>query len=363
MRAGPEDIAQAVARLASGRLVAFPTETVYGLGADAFDAVAVARVFDRKGRPAENPLIVHVSDATMARTVVADWPDRATALARAFWPGPLTMVLWKDQAIPSIVTAGGDTVGVRCPDHPLTLALIEAYGRPIVGPSANPSGAVSPTTAAHVSDAWPEDGELGVFVIDGGPCRAGIESTVVDLTTDVPMVLRPGVIGVDAIATALGTSVRNADAVGSVTSSFSSPPATATGLVAGGSVHHSATPPHPVAARSPGRIGAHYQPSVPLRLYSTMDELGALLAGASGPVVVLSPPGVPVAVDPPHVSYPMSERAAGYAAELYARLREADAEHPVLILASRIDPSVGVTPGEEAIWNAVAERLQRASWM
>jgi L-threonylcarbamoyladenylate synthase len=308
MRAGPEDIAHGVARLNAGGLVAFPTETVYGLGADAFNADAVAHVFERKGRPPANPLIVHVSDGAMARTVVAQWSDRAQALADAFWPGPMTLVLPKGDAVPLIVTGHGPTVGVRCPDHPLTLALIEAFGHPIVGPSANPSGAVSPTIAGHVRDAWPDDGEdpdLGVFVIDGGPCRAGIESTVVDLCGAVAAVLRPGVIGTDAIAHVLGEEVLGVDALG-------------VGVQAAG---HASGPEY-TQERSPGRLGAHYQPGAPVHLYTTIDELGGMLDSVEGAAVVLSPPGVPVSVDPPHSAVSMPAAAALYGAELYARLRE-----------------------------------------
>ena len=154
MLSGPEDIAAAVTRLRAGGVVAFPTETVYGLGADVLSEQAVARVFELKGRPSHNPLIVHVASAAMARTVVAPgaWSSEADALARAFWPGPLSIVLPKAAAVPSNVTGGGPNVAVRCPDHPTTLALLEAFGGPLVGPSANPSGRVSPTTASHVRE-------------------------------------------------------------------------------------------------------------------------------------------------------------------------------------------------------------------
>ena len=207
MTPGPEAIAEAVARLREGRLVAFPTETVYGLGADATNAGAVRAVFRVKGRPADNPLIVHVSEAAMARDATAAWPKSAGALASAFWPGPLTLVLPKADAIPPEVTAGGPAVAVRMPDHALTLALIDAFGGPLVGPSANPSGYVSPTRPEHVREHFDE--KL-VLVLDGGPCRAGIESTVVDLTGASPRVLRPGVIGAAQIEAVLEETVEAA---------------------------------------------------------------------------------------------------------------------------------------------------------
>ena len=172
------DIAAAAQRLREGRLVAFPTETVYGLGADALSEPAVARVFAAKGRPSHNPLIVHVSSIEMAQRVVKEWTREADALARAFWPGPLTLVLEKAACVPGSVTGNGPNVAVRWPRHPVAAALIESFGGPIVGPSANPSGFVSPTTAWHVHQAF---AGMDVLVLDGGPCEVGIESTVVSL--------------------------------------------------------------------------------------------------------------------------------------------------------------------------------------
>ncbi len=207
MHASPEDIAQAIVALSEGRLVAFPTETVYGLGADAFDATLVEGIFRAKGRPASNPLIVHVVDESMAKRVCAAWPAEASVLAAKFWPGPLTLVLPKAEGVPGIVTAGGSTVAVRCPSHPLTLALLETLGSPMVGPSANRSGHISPTCAAHVRMSFDEN---QVFILDGGPCTGGIESTVLDLTRDPPRVLRPGLVSAEEIAEALGSAVTDA---------------------------------------------------------------------------------------------------------------------------------------------------------
>src|SRR5690606_18575867 len=167
----------------------------------AFNEHAVRRVFELKGRPPSNPLIVHVTGRDMARAAVAHWPDAAERLARALWPGPLTLVLPKAPDLPGIVTAGGGTAAVRAPDHPVHLALLSAFGAPLVGPSANPSGRVSPTRAVHVRDSFPDavnSGEL--LVLDAGPSPIGVESTVLDLTSDRPRILRRGVIGPHAIA-------------------------------------------------------------------------------------------------------------------------------------------------------------------
>ena len=193
----PEQIAEVVRVLRAGGVVAFPTETVYGLGADASDARAVQCVFDTKQRPPTNPMSIHVCDEAMARGVCADWPDAAEKLARAFWPGPLTLVLPVAEGVPAIVTAGGPTVGVRCPDHPITLALIAAFG-PIVGTSANRSGEPSPTDAERVRAAFPD-----LFVLDGGPTREGADSTVLSLVGE-PRILRPGPISAEQIRDVVG---------------------------------------------------------------------------------------------------------------------------------------------------------------
>jgi len=325
---GPEAIAEAVARLRERRLVAFPTETVYGLGADATNAAAVRAVFRVKGRPADNPLIVHVSEAAMARAATAAWPKSAGALASAFWPGPLTLVLPKSDAIPPEVTAGGSAVAVRMPDHALTLALIDAFGGPLVGPSANPSGYVSPTRPEHVREHFDE--KL-VLVLDGGPCRAGIESTVVDLTGASPRVLRPGVIGAAQIEAVLEETVEAAAGANE----------------------------EPGPARSPGRVGAHYRPRTPVILTETIGQVHAALEAHTAGCVVLSPPGAPLAVEPPHRSVAMPGDAEAYGSELYAALREADAAAPAAIVVALPTPQPG-TPAEAAVWEAVLERLRRA---
>ncbi|MFN8422259.1 MAG: L-threonylcarbamoyladenylate synthase [Anaerolineae bacterium] len=201
----PDAIAAAAAVLRAGGLVAFPTETVYGLGADARSAPAVARIFAAKGRPADDPIIVHIlgvaalglgGEADGANAVVADWPPVAQRLADAFWPGPLTLIVPRGSGIPPIVTAGLDRVAVRAPAHQVARALLAAAGRPIAAPSANPFGRTSPTTAAHVIAGL---GDAVDLVLDGGPCGVGVESTVVDCTTDPIRVLRPGGVPLEAI--------------------------------------------------------------------------------------------------------------------------------------------------------------------
>ena len=344
MPPGPEQIAEAIDRLASGGLVAFPTETVYGLGASALDASAVARVFKAKGRPATNPLIVHVSGVDMARTLASDWPARAETLARAFWPGPLTLVVGRHERVPKIVAGGGGTVAVRCPDHPLTLALIEALGTPIVGPSANLSGRISPTTPEHVRMSFPDEASSdgnGVAVLDGGACRGGIESTVVSVASDGPaVVLRTGLISADRIAAVLEMPVEVAQ---------SHPDAGAGERSNQGQ------------AASPGLIGPHYQPRTPTRL---ADRPAIERASEGEAVLSLGPAATAARV------IAMPTDAAGYAARLYAALHEADSLRVTRVLVEC--PGVGSTmreralggdraAGEEAaLWRAIMDRLHRA---
>jgi len=195
------EIKRAASLLSEGRLVAFPTETVYGLGANALDAAAVARIFEAKGRPTSSPIIVHVSSMEMAQSVAAEWPNSADLLARRFWPGPLTLVLKKRPAVPLLVTAGLDTVGIRMPAHPVALALIEAAQLPIAAPSANRFTQLSPTTAQHVREGL---GNHVDYILDGGPCAVGIESTVLSLAEAVPVLLRPGGVSRGQIEEVIG---------------------------------------------------------------------------------------------------------------------------------------------------------------
>lgn len=328
MSAGPEDIAEAIARLNAGGIVAFPTETVYGLGADAFDASAVERVFALKGRPSNNPLIVHVSGAAMARDVVAHWPKAADALAAAFWPGPLSIVLPKGERVPPIVTAGGANVAVRCPEHPLTLALIDVFGKPLVGPSANPSGRTSPTCAEHVRAGFDE---RDVLVLDGGACRRGIESTVLELLP-VPRVLRPGVIGAAAIERVLGVKVERA--VGRV------------GADAGG------------ALASPGLMERHYAPRTPAYMVSAR-QVDRALASLPGPAVVVSAGAIHV--QEPNLVEPVPPDAEGYAAAIYAALRRADARADSHGTRTIVVVEPDAATGDPAVWDAIMDRLSRAT--
>jgi len=185
--------------LRAGKLVAFPTETVYGLGANALDTRAVRNIFEAKGRPSSSPLIVHVSSVEMARELAAVWPEDADKLARRFWPGPLTIVVPKNSRVPDIVTAGLLSVGLRIPAHPVALALLQAAQIPIAAPSANRFTQLSPTTAEHVREAFPD-----IFIVDGGACKVGIESTVISLAGRKPRILRPGMISQREIEDAIG---------------------------------------------------------------------------------------------------------------------------------------------------------------
>ena len=272
-----------------------------------------------KGRPSGNPLIVHVSGAEMAEDLASAWGEGARALASAFWPGALTIVAPKAARVPGVVTGGGATVALRCPRHPVALALIEALGGPIVGPSANLSGRLSATRAEHAAAAFAGE---DLVVIDGGACRSGIESTVVDPSEDPAVVLRPGSVGIDEIAAVLGRGVVFAGEV--------------EGEVEDG------------AARSPGRLGAHYRPATPVRVVDR-DEL----AGAGADVAALhwsgeAPGGAGGAVRLPG-------EARGFGAALYAALHEADAMGLGVIW-------VESPPGDEkdAVRVAVMERLARA---
>lgn len=321
MSAGPEEIAAALQRLKSGGLAAFPTETVYGLGADARSEPAVRRVFEVKGRPAHNPLIVHVAGEEMARAVAGAWPPEAARLAAAFWPGPLSIIVPRGPGIPDLVTAGGPTMALRCPDHPITLALLHAFGGPLVGPSANPSGRVSPTTAQHVREAFPED---QVYVLDGGPCRGGIESTVVAVGPGGVRVLRPGLITPDQIAQAL--RVASVEVVA---------------RSAGG------------ALESPGMLDVHYAPVTPAYLFPAERWPEVQAAALRAPAAVLSSTGRRAGR-----AFPMPADAGGYAAALYATLREADASGVAAIYVEHPGPLVDADPGR---WAAILDRLRRAT--
>ncbi len=305
-------IAHAAALLRGGGLVAFPTETVYGLGANALDAAAVAHIFAAKGRPATNPVIVHVAGVEGVRQVAAGWPDTARRLAERFWPGPLTLVLPRTAAVPDIVTAGGPTVAVRVPNHPLALALLREAGVPVAAPSANRSGQLSPTRAEHVPD------DLADAILDGGPCPGGIESTVLSLV-GTPRLLRPGLISPAEIEAVIGPIERGGIGVG----------------------------PLP----SPGLLERHYAPRTPLTVMpGAAAECGRL--GQGGMRVALLTHQGPTA----HPAFPVESlppTPEGYAAGLYDALHRLDALGVERIIAE------AVPEGEE--WLAVRDRLRRAS--
>lgn len=354
----PENmILAAAAHLRRGGLVAFPTETVYGLGADATNPEAIARVFAAKGRPSHNPLIVHVDGETMAQGLVERWTSDARKLAAAFWPGPLSLVLPKKPLIPDLVTGGGRSVAVRCPDHEMTRRLIAAAGVPLVGPSANKSGFVSPTSAEHVRKEFEEavvlvesagpgrprshaDADLNtILVLDGGTSTKGIESTVVRLPSaigEAVVVLRQGVISADEIARLLGRSVEVQSA-------------------------NTQTPVADAALESPGLLDRHYAPRTRAFRFEAArwpDVLDALLdlvnpdgREARGVVLTIGSRSVPS----PHVRLVMPSEPRAYAARLYAALREAD-ECGATAIYVETPPDHG-----DPVWSAIADRVRRAT--
>ncbi len=317
----PAPLRRAAAALRAGRLVAFPTETVYGLGAHALDPAAVARLYAAKGRPAHHPLIVHVADADGARALVAEWPLAAEILARSFWPGPLTVVLPKRPTVPNAVTAGLPSVAVRVPGHPVALALLRAASIPVAAPSANRFTELSPTTAAHVVASL---GDAVDLVLDAGPATVGIESTVVDLTGAVPRVLRPGMIGAAQIGVVLGAMDERPVAV-------------------------DAGAPRP----SPGMEERHYAPRARLVPFDDATRDAALAEAAAAAARGARVGGVafsPLPVAEPRV---MPRDAAAYARRLYAELHALDERGCALVLVERV-------PNTPA-WTAVRDRLERAA--
>ena len=300
-------------RLRSGQLLAFPTETVYGLGADATNDDAVRAVFQAKGRPQANPLIVHVPDAEGAAKLTR-FDDRAADLAAAFWPGPLTLVLARagDCPVATRVSAGLTTIALRAPNHAVAQAVLKAAGRPLAAPSANPSGRLSPTTAEHVAEGM-DSGP--VMILDGGPCTVGIESTVLAVDGDTPVVLRPGAVSAEALADVLGHPVEN-----------------------------SANTETIGPGRSPGTMASHYAPRATLRLNAkTVAKDEGLLAFGGG-----APPGAAITRN-------LSRSAdLGEAAErLYRYFREID-QSGVRVIAVAPIPSSGIGA-------AINDRLDRAA--
>jgi L-threonylcarbamoyladenylate synthase len=315
-------IDHAVALLARGGVVAIPTETVYGLAADALDETAVARIFEIKRRPTFDPLIVHVASIADARGLVAAWPAVAERLAAAFWPGPLTLVVEKKPAlVPDLVTAGLQSLAIRIPDHPLTLAVLRRLGRPLAAPSANPFGFVSPTTARHVVDSL---GDRVDYVLDGGACRTGVESTVVSLLDpERPTLLRPGGAESEAIERVIAP-LRLARGDVEV----------ATGI----------------AAKSPGMLASHYAPRTKLGLAGAQNGAAPREGERVGWIGMGSPT---------EGEYALVESLAARgdfrtaAANLFAALRRLD--------AAGLDRIVAELPPEEGLGVAIADRLRRAS--
>ena len=312
------DLDRAAEWLREGRLVALPTETVYGLGADASNPDAVRRIFAAKGRPADHPVIVHLPDAGSVDGWARDVPEAGRRLAAAFWPGPLTLVFKRGPRVDDVITGGQDTVGLRVPAHPVAHALLQRFGGALAAPSANRFGHVSPTTARHVVEEFGDEVEA---VIDGGPCAVGLESTIVDLSGGAPRLLRPGMIRQAELEAVLGRSL---DEVG-----------------------------EGEGPRASGRLPSHYAPKAALTIVAPDALDGAVGdALAHGPVAVLARRAPPARRRQLHWQR-MSDDSADYARELYAALRRADAEAPARILVEAVP--------DAPEWRAVRDRLARAA--
>jgi len=310
-------VAEAAKRLAAGDAIGFPTETVYGLGADAANAQAVAKIFALKGRPSDHPLIVHFADPAALDDWAVEIPEAARSLAKAFWPGALTMILKKSSRVPGAVTGGQDTVGLRCPSHPMAQELLREFARigsgAVAAPSANKFGHVSPTTAAHVRDEFGAD----LFILDGGPCDVGLESTIIDLSRGKAVMLRPGGISREAIAEVLGETPGDRDEA---------------------------------APRASGTLEAHYAPRTPLLIVDAAllaEELRmradyAVLAFNDAPLGTRSAMWIEASTDP-----------QPYGHDLYANLRRLDESGARRILVQE--------PPSGPEWEAVNDRLTRAA--
>jgi L-threonylcarbamoyladenylate synthase len=336
----PEKFQRAVRKAAellrAGGIVALPTETVYGLAANALDPAAVGRIFEAKGRPAHNPVIVHVADGGMARRSAGEWPEIAERLAGEFWPGPLTLVLKRGEGVPDIVTAGGGTVGIRHPRHPLFEAVIRECGFPLAAPSANVSNRLSPTSAAHVLDQM--EGRVPL-IVDGGDCEVGIESTVVDVTGGKPAVLRPGMIGEAEVGRVWKTLPLKPDSVEA-------------GKGKRGGDDSVGAP-----LRSPGQLSRHYAPRAKLLVLGWTDGAGLTAAlqarevdRADACLLTFDPLGA--GPDWKRVIH-LSDDPAKVAQTLYSSLHDADCAAARWIVVE--------APPKGPEWNAIEDRLKRAS--
>jgi L-threonylcarbamoyladenylate synthase len=317
-------VTRAAELLRAGELVALPTETVYGLAANALNADAVRRIFEIKGRPSHNPIIVHVASLQMARRCVSSWPSVAKKLAAEFWPGPLTLVLPRSKEIPDVVTAGGPTVGIRWPSHPLMQAVIRACGFPLAAPSANRTNQVSPTNAEHVRKDL--DGQISL-IVDGGQSQIGIESTVLDLASTPPRLLRPGMIQAESLLGVMG------------------------GELLSGPAHNE------TVLRSPGLLVRHYAPKAKLVIWHwrNEDELAARLKKvkfAREKIHVIAHEIIPLHEKLGRVSV-IPHDAEAFARALYAELHQCDEEGAALIVVEK--------PPDGEPWTAIIDRLTRAS--
>jgi L-threonylcarbamoyladenylate synthase len=319
VKARTSDIENAAGVLRAGGLVALPTETVYGLGANAEDPAAVARIFQVKGRPPSHPLIVHIGGAEQLDDWVKDVPATARLLAEHFWPGPLTLVLRRGPRVPLEATGGLETVAVRVPDHPVALALLSAFGGGVTAPSANRFGSVSPTTADHVRA---ELGEAVDFVLDGGPCEVGVESTIVDATGEIPSILRPGGVTREDLEAVLGCPL---------------------------------AVPSTSRVRVPGQHPSHYAPRARVVLVEPEKVVteAELAQGLGHQVGVFLPPAFADTAVKAHAVVTVPGSPAAYARGLYGFLRELDRQGCDLIIAS--------LPVEEGLGLAIANRLRRAA--
>jgi L-threonylcarbamoyladenylate synthase len=315
-----QDIDRAVQLLQRGGLVALPTETVYGLGADASNATAVARIYAAKGRPADHPVIVHVASAEALDVWAQQVPDYALALVDRFWPGPLTIVVERSAATPDAVTGGSPTVALRCPDHPVARELLSAFGGGIAAPSANRFGRVSPTTTQHVLDELADvlDPERDV-VLAGAPARVGVESTIIDCTGPAPRLLRPGGVSAADVESVTGLPLLGADG----------------------------------QVRAPGTLEAHYAPAARVLLADSSSVDDVVAAAPDGEVGVIALASVDLLGERPVHRLVAPFDADEYAQDLYAALRRADDLGLVAVVA--------VLPPDEGIGSAVRDRLRRAS--